>query len=87
MVRTLKFSNFLKNGDAVLILQGRVSQEPVIMKRRDSLDFVMKFLKACKVDDKIISEVERKAKEQWRKFDEHFKKTKYWKDVKSFSKL
>lgn len=85
MSQTLRFSNFLKNGDAVLILRSRTAQEPFVMKRKDSLNFVLKFLKAYGIDNKIIRKVEKTAKEKWRKFDEHFKKTKCWEEVRSFS--
>ena len=63
----IKFSNFFKNGDAVLILQGRVGQEPFIMKREDSLDFVLEFLKAYGVDDRVIREVEKNRQEKMEK--------------------
>ena len=81
----IKFSNFFKNGDAVLILQGRVGQEPFIMKREDSLDFVLEFLKTYGVDNRVIREVEKTARKKWKKFD--MQKTKCWEDVKSFSEF
>jgi len=83
----IKFSNFFKNGDVVLILQGRVGQEPFIMKREDSLDFVLEFLKTYGIDDEIVRKVERNAKEKWKKFDEHFREAKYWEEVRSFSEF
>ena len=87
MSQTLRFSNFLKNSDAVLILRSRAIQEPIVMKRKDNLNFVLEFLKAYGIDDEIVRKVERNAKEKWKKFDEHFREAKYWEEVRSFSEF
>lgn len=87
MGQKIRFSNFLKNGDVILTLQCRAGQEPLMMKREDSLDFVLKFLKAYGVDEGVVREVEKTVKEKWKKFDVCFRKTECWEDVKGFSEL
>jgi len=83
----VKFSNFLKNGDVILVDKRKASGEPLVMKRKDSLTFILKFLRAYGIDEKIIKKIEKNVKEKWKRFDKHFRKTKYWENVKSFSEL
>ena len=83
----VKFSSFLKNGDVILVDKRKASGEPLVMKRKDSLTFILKFLRAYGIDEKVIGKIEKSVRKKWKKFDKHFKRVKYWENMKSFSEL